>query len=66
MNANKAADATTAAATVVGQAITAYADQQQIPVRPDQADELAHIVVGVYTAFLAGVRHATDHTEPPR
>jgi hypothetical protein len=66
MNGIKSTDTAIAAATVVGQAITAYAEQQQISVRPDQAGELAHIVVSVHTAFLAGVRHATDHTDPPR
>lgn len=48
-----AGDGAEAAVTVVGQAITGYADTQHIPITPAQCAELADIVVNVHRAFHA-------------
>lgn len=57
------ADAHGAAVAAAAQRIAAVADQDNIPISPEQAERLAEAVVRFMEGFLAGIRHATG--KPP-
>jgi hypothetical protein len=55
------ADVHGAAVAAAAQRIAAVADQDNIPMTPEQCERLAEAVVRFMEGFLAGIRHATEH-----